>query len=269
MTALPLTEVCVESIDAVVTAQDHGADRVELCASLPEGGLTPSLGVIRGALEVARVPVHVMIRPRGGDFLYSDSEYASVLTDLRFMREVGVPGVVLGCLTPDAQVDTARLRELVCGAGEMSVTFHRAFDLVADPFRALEDLIACGVRRVLTSGQQPTALLGQECLRTLVQQAGERIVILGCGGVRPGNVAAVLGATGLREIHFSARRNVPSRMRVQNRAVSMGQSNTGQPTDEYSREETSGEQVAATIAAARGGAVATLREVGGHRSQET
>ncbi|MGY2893974.1 copper homeostasis protein [Deinococcus sp. UYEF24] len=230
----------------MVTAQDHGADRVELCASLSEGGLTPSLGVIRGALAVARVPVQVMLRPRGGDFLYSYSEYASMLADLHFMREAGVPGVVLGCLTPDAQIDVPRLRELVAAAGEMSVTFHRAFDLVADPFRALEDLIACGVNRVLTSGQQPTALLGQECLGQLVRQAGERIVILGCGGLRPANVAAVLEAVPLRELHFSARRSVHSGMRVQSRAVSMGQ-----PTDEYSREETNGEQVAATIAAAR------------------
>ncbi len=230
----------------MVTAQDNGADRVELCASLSEGGLTPSLGVIRGALAVARVPVQVMLRPRAGDFLYSGSEYASMLADLNFMREAGVPGVVLGCLTPDARIDVPRLRELVAAAGEMSVTFHRAFDLVADPFRALEDLIACGVNRVLTSGQQPTALLGQECLGQLVRQAGERIVILGCGGLRHANVAAVLEAVPLRELHFSARRAVQSGMRVQSRAVNMGQ-----PTDEYSREETNGEQVAATIAAAR------------------
>ena len=238
--------MCVESIDAVVTAQDHGADRVELCASLSEGGLTPSLGVIRGALAVARVPVHVMLRPRGGDFLYSESEYASMLADLHFMRGAGVPGVVLGCLTPDAQIDVPRLRELVAAAGEMSVTFHRALDLVTDPFHALEELIACGVDRVLTSGQQPTALLGQACLSRLVGQAGERIVILGCGGVRPANVAALLQAVPLRELHFSARRAMQSGMRVQSRAVSMGQ-----PTDEYSREETSGEQVAATISEAR------------------
>ena len=251
MTSLPLAEVCVESIDAVRTAQEHGADRVELCASLSEGGLTPSLGVIRGALAVARVPVQVMLRPRGGDFLYSESDHASMLADLRFMREAGVPGVVLGCLTPDARVDVQRLRELMGEAGSMSVTFHRAFDLVADPLTALEELIACGVNRVLTSGQQATALLGQECLRKLVRQAGERIVILGCGGIRPANVTAVLEAVPLREIHFSARTTVHSRMRVQNRAVHMGQSNTGQPTDEYSREETSSELVAATIAASR------------------
>lgn len=195
---------------------------------------------------MARVPVQVMLRPRGGDFLYSGSEYASMLADLHFMREAGVPGVVLGCLTPDAQIDVPRLRELVAAAGEMSVTFHRAFALVADPFRALEDLIACGVKQVLTSGQKPTALLGQECLGQLVRQAGERIVILGCGRLRPANVAAVLEAVPLQELHFSARRAVQSGMRVQSRAVNMGQ-----PTDEYSREETSGEQVAATIAAAR------------------
>lgn len=248
---IPLAEVCVESIGAVCTAQDNGADRVELCASLSEGGLTPSLGVIRGALAVARVPVHVMLRPRGGDFLYSDSDYNSMLGDLRVMREVGVPGVVLGCLTPDARVDVTRLRELVSEALPMSVTFHRAFDMVDDPYRALEELIACGVDRVLTSGQQPTALLGQGRLGELVRQAGERIVILGCGGVRPANVAAVLQAVPLREIHFSARVTVQSRMRVQNRAVSMGQ-----PTDGYSWEETSGKLVAETIVAARCGAAA-------------
>jgi copper homeostasis protein len=249
--ALPLAEVCVESIEAICVAQDNGADRVELCASLAEGGLTPSLGVIRGALAVARVPVQVMLRPRGGDFLYSEADHASMLADLRVMRQEGVPGVVLGCLTPDAGIDMARLRELMVEAGEMTVTFHRAFDLAADPLQALEDLIACGVKRLLTSGQQTTALLGQECLRTLVRHAAERIVILGCGGIRSANVEAVLHAVPLREIHFSARRTVQSRMRVQNRAVRMGQSNTGWPTDEYSREETSGELVAATVAAAR------------------
>lgn len=241
----PLIEVCVESADALRIAQDNGADRVELCASLSEGGVTPSLGTVKGALAVARLPVHVIVRPRGGDFVYSDLEYASMLEDVHLLGEAGAHGVVLGCLTGDGQVDVARTRALVARAGSMSVTFHRAFDMTADPVRALEQLIACGVDRVLTSGQQATALAGSRHLRELLARAGDRIGILGCGRIRPDSVADVLRQVPLLEIHFSAQRSVPNVVPVENRQVSLGQG------EEDSRLVTSAQQVAATVAAAR------------------
>jgi len=237
--------VCVEGVDGVRTAQDHGADRVELCAALSEGGLTPSLGTIRTAVSVASVPVHVIVRPRGGDFLYSEAEFQTMLEDVRLLREAGAQGVVTGCLTPEGAVDLARTRALVDAARPLSVTFHRAFDLTADPVQALEDLVACGVDRVLTSGQRPTAVLGADLLAALLRQAADRIIVLGCGGLRPGSVGEVLRQVPLREIHFSALQPVESA------AVERGEPLNFGTQGEQRRLVTSGEQVSATVAAAR------------------
>ncbi|RUU75294.1 copper homeostasis protein CutC, partial [Mesorhizobium sp. M7A.F.Ca.MR.362.00.0.0] len=155
---LPLIEICVEGIDGLLAAQAAGADRIELCASLIEGGITPSLGTVRAALEQASVPFHVMVRPRGGDFLYSETEYASMLADVSALRELGVPGVVFGCLNADGTMDEARMSELTQAAGPLNVTCHRAFDMTRDPAEALESLIRSKVGRVLTSGQRDTAI---------------------------------------------------------------------------------------------------------------
>ncbi|RUZ05274.1 copper homeostasis protein CutC, partial [Mesorhizobium sp. M7A.F.Ca.CA.001.09.1.1] len=149
---LPLIEICVEGIDGLLAAQAVGADRIELCASLVEGGITPSLGTIRAAIEQANVPFHVMVRPRGGDFLYSETEYASMLADVSALRELGVPGVVFGCLNADGTMDEARMSELTQAAGPLNVTCHRAFDMTREPAEALESLIRSKVGRVLTSG---------------------------------------------------------------------------------------------------------------------
>ncbi len=241
----PLIEVCIEGIDAVQTAQEHGADRIELCASLSEGGVTPSLGTVRAAVAVASVPVHVIVRPRGGDFLYSEAEFLTMLEDVRLIREAGAQGVVTGCLTPEGRVDLARTRALVEAARPLSVTFHRAFDLAADPLQALEDLIACGVDRVLTSGQRPTAVLGVDLLRTLLLRAADRIIVLGCGGLRPDSVGEVLRQVPLREIHFSALQPVESAVVVRGEPLNFG------TQGEQRRLMTSGAQVAATVAAAR------------------
>lgn len=208
----PLTEVCVEGVDAVVTAQRSGADRVELCAGLALGGLTPSLGTVERALQVARIPVHVLVRPRDGGFVYSPEEFATILGDVELLRARNVHGVVIGCLTASAEVDRACVTRLVRAARPMSVTFHRAFDLARDPLEALEVLIACGVDRVLTSGQHGSALEGAQTLRRLVAAAGDRITILGCGGLRPHNVVRVLEVVPLQEVHFSALQPVPSPM---------------------------------------------------------
>ncbi|RVC02145.1 copper homeostasis protein CutC, partial [Mesorhizobium sp. M7A.F.Ca.AU.002.06.1.1] len=201
---LPLIEICVEGIDGLLAAQAAGADRIELCASLVEGGITPSLGTIRAAIEQANVPFHVMVRPRGGDFLYSATEYASMLADVSALRELGVPGVVFGCLNADGTMDEARMSELTQAAGPLNVTCHRAFDMTREPAEALESLIRSKVGRVLTSGQRDTAIEGLPLLADLVRQAGDRIVILGCGGLDLHNIAEVRSRTGLSEMHFAA-----------------------------------------------------------------
>lgn len=208
MTMTPLLEVCVESVDGLVAAQEAGSDRVELCAALGEGGLTPSAGTLRAALRAARVPVHVMIRPRGGDFVYSEAEFRTMCADAEFAAAAGARGLVFGVLHPDATVDTSRTRTLVDLAGDCAVTFHRAFDFVRNQPSALPVLAGCGVRRVLTSGGRPTAAEGMDVLASLVEGAGSRLEVIGAGRIRPENVRQILHRTGLREIHFAPLRFV-------------------------------------------------------------
>ncbi|NNC22508.1 copper homeostasis protein CutC, partial [Corallococcus exiguus] len=158
-------------VDGLIAAQNAGADRVELCASLIEGGLTPSFGVVSTALSVATIPFHVIVRPRGGDFLYSEAEHLSMLLDVWMLKDLGVKGVVIGCLTADGKIDEVRMAELVAAARPMSVTCHRAFDMTVDPVEALEALIRCGIDRVLTSGQRNTGVEGIPVLKAAVEQA--------------------------------------------------------------------------------------------------
>ncbi|MER8510661.1 copper homeostasis protein CutC [Mesorhizobium sp. M0199] len=245
---LPLIEICVEGIDGLLAAQAAGADRVELCASLVEGGITPSFGTVRTALELATIPFHVIVRPRGGDFLYSEAEYRSMLADVRALAELGVAGVVIGCLAADGTIDEQRMSELAQAAGSLNVTCHRAFDMTRDPTEALEALIRCKVGRVLTSGQRDTALEGADLLADLVRQAGDRIIILGCGGLDPQNIAEVRRKTGVSEMHFAALKDVPSAMRYRNPKVGMGGTDLDR---EYRNTVTDEVLVAATIAAAR------------------
>ena len=246
--ARPLIEICVEGIDGLLAAQVAGADRVELCASLVEGGITPSLGTVRAALESATIPFHVIVRPRGGDCLYSETEYRSMLADVAALRDLGVAGVVVGCLNADGTIDEARMGALVEAAGPLAVTCHRAFDMTGDPAEALEALIRCKVGRVLTSGQRDTAVEGAGLLADLVRQAGGRIIILGCGALDPDNIAGVLAATGLTEMHFAALKDVPSDMAYRNPQVGMGGTDLDR---EYRTTVTDAALVAATIAAAR------------------
>lgn len=245
---LPLIEICVEGIDGLLAAQAAGADRVELCASLIEGGITPSFGTVRTALELATIPFHVIVRPRGGDFLYSEAEYRSMLADVGALADTGVAGVVIGCLNADGTIDEQRMSQLVKAAGSLNVTCHRAFDMTRDPTEALETLIRCKVGRVLTSGQRDTALEGADLLADLVRQAGDRIIILGCGGLDPENIGKVRRKTGLSEMHFAALKDVPSAMRYRNPRVGMGGTDLDR---EYRNTVTDGAMVAATIAAAR------------------
>lgn len=242
-------EVCVESTDGLLAAEAAGADRAELCAALIEGGITPSWGMILEARRRARIPFHVIVRPRGGDFLYSPVEFEAMLADVRALREIGVAGVVVGCLSPDGTIDEARMRALVEAARPLSVTCHRAFDMTRDPIEAVEALVRCGVDRVLTSGQRDTAMEGLATIRACVEAAGGRIVIMACGGLDVDTIAAVRDATGARELHFAALRSVPSAMVHRNTAVGMG----GTALDrEYLDTVTDAGAVRAIIAAARG-----------------
>lgn len=217
-----LIEICVEGIEGLVAAQAAGADRIELCAALSEGGLTPSAGTVRRALQLATIPVHVMIRPRGGDFLYSPAEFDSMLIDASLCAEAGASGVVGGFLEADGSIDESRTRAFVEASGGATVTFHRAFDMTRDPIEALETLVRCRISHVLTSGQQPTAEKGAAVLRELCERAAGRITIIGCGGVRAENLAALRRATGLREFHCGPLTSMPSGMHFRNPSLSMG-----------------------------------------------
>lgn len=243
-------EVCVEGIDGLLAAEAAGADRVELCASLVEGGITPSVGTVRAALSQARIPFHVIVRPRGGDFLYSDREFETMLGDVAALREQGVAGVVVGCLTPDGRIDEARMTALVAGAGPLSVTCHRAFDMTRDIGEAIEALVRCGVDRVLTSGQRDTAREGLPSLRATVEAAAGRIVVMVCGGLDETNIVAVLRDSGAPEVHFAALTTVPSGMAYRNPRVGMGAA----PVErEYELTITDEAAVRRIIAAARRG----------------
>lgn len=228
-------EICAGSYESACAACEGGADRIELCSGLSEGGLTPSAGLVRAAVALPGMKKHVLIRPRGGDFLYAPSEVDIMEDDIRTVRELGADGVVVGALTADGDIDMPVLERLRRAAGTMSVTFHRAFDVCADAGKALEQLIAAGCDRVLTSGQARSASEGTGVLSRLVRQARGRIVVMPGCGVTPANAAEVLRSTGATEIHASARASFCSAMRFRNERAKMGQPDR----DEYERMETS------------------------------
>lgn len=215
-------EICVDSAEGAWAAEQGGAHRVELCANLLEGGTTPSAGTIKLARSRLRIGLVVLIRPRGGDFLFTDAEMETMREDIRVAKQLGADGVAIGCLTADGAIDLERTRELTQLARPMTVTFHRAFDMCADPRRALEDLIQLGLDRVLTSGQEASCLEGQELLAELQRQAKGRITILAGGGITPRNVARIVAATSVTEVHLSARGSVQSGMRFRNARCFMG-----------------------------------------------
>jgi copper homeostasis protein len=196
-----LLEVCVDSVESAIAAQEGGAARVELCDNLIEGGTTPSAGIIEVARQHLRIGLHVMIRPRGGDFCYSDVEFEVMKKDILIAKQLDADGVVFGLLKRDHTVDLERTRYLVQLARPLRVTFHRAFDLATDSFRALEDIISLGIERILTSGRAKTALAGLPLITRLVQAAAGRVIIMPGSGVTPQNVRTILAASGAAEIH--------------------------------------------------------------------
>ena len=215
-------EICVDSVEGAMAAQRGGADRVELCDNLMEGGTTPSGGCIKLARENLRLGLQVIIRPRGGDFLFSDVEFGVMAEDIRLVKALGADGVVIGCLTSAGDIDVARTAKLIDLARPMNVTFHRAFDMCRDPRQGLEELIRLGVDRVLTSGQEASVLEGLDLIRELHQQAAGRIILMPGGGLTVRNVKKIVDLSGVSEVHLSARSGVESGMQHRNGRCFMG-----------------------------------------------
>lgn len=201
-------EICAVNIQSALAASRAGAQRIELCSALDAGGLTPSPGLIRAAIRQLAIPVNVLIRPREGHFCYSQAELDIMLDDIRFCREAGANGVVVGALTADNQLDIPKMLAMKEAAGSMEVVCHRAFDFTADPSAALEQLIALGYRRVLSSGQAASAFEGRFLLKTLVKQAAGRIGVMPGAGISAKNIHAIAETTGAREFHFTGKKKV-------------------------------------------------------------
>ena len=211
-----LLETIAFNIESCKIAQAAGADRIELCDNPGEGGTTASYGFIKAARQILKIDLFPIIRPRGGDFFYSDDEFEIMKTDIQVCKELGCDGVVFGILNEDATVDKVRCKILVQLAYPMSVTFHRAFDRVTEPSQALEDIIECGFERILTSGFYPTAMEGADNLKKLIQVADERIIIMPGSGIRSSNIKQLKEITNAFEFHTSARKMKNSKMNAFN-----------------------------------------------------
>ncbi|NLZ76637.1 MAG: copper homeostasis protein CutC [Spirochaetales bacterium] len=209
---MPKIEICLDSVESIIAAEAGGADRVEFCSDLFEGGLTPSLGMFTVAKRRTAIPINVMIRPRGGDFCYSDPEFEAMKEDVRLFKDAGANALVFGILTPEGRIDKERSRELIALARPLEVTFHRAFDMTPDPFEAIEDLIDLGVDRVLTSGQEATVPEGADLLARLVGEYGDRIVVMPGAGITQRNFEEVHSIIKAREYHLYLHSRQPSRM---------------------------------------------------------
>lgn len=242
-------EICCGDAAAVTAAKQGGADRVELCAGLTDGGVTPSIGLVRHAVRQGIKNINVLIRVRPGDFLYTPDEIAVMEDDIRSVIDAGATGVVIGALTADGRIDmeaSARLVQAARSATDdrVNVTYHRAFDVAADPAEALENIIELGCDCLLTSGMAPSAEQGVDCLRSLVSQAAGRIDIMAGAGVKARNAARIIEATGVQAVHSTARRPVDSRMEFRRPEVPMG----APGTDEYAQPATTALDVSELVA---------------------
>ena len=218
-----IIEICANSAWSCVEAEAGGASRVELCAGIPEGGTTPSYGEIKTAQALtSQIAINVIIRPRGGDFLYTEAEIQSMLLDIELCKQLGVHGVVFGCLTQEGDIDVPLMRRLIEAAKPLSVTCHRAFDVCRDPFAALEQLIELGVTRVLTSGQMPDAFYGAETIREMIEFAQGAIQILPGGGIKHWNIDRVISATGCTQVHVARFSNRRDNSTANNTAIHFG-----------------------------------------------
>lgn len=235
-------EVCCYSLADCFAAQQAGANRIELCGGLSDGGLTPSAGLIQLVKQQISLPIYIMVRPRGGDFVYDESEIAVMQCDIQLAKQMGVDGLVLGCLSPDGTVDESLTRHLIDIASPLPVTFHRAFDLTRDPFEALEAIVRTGAVRILTSAQQPAAELGVHLFREFVKQVAGRIEIMAGAGVNAQN-AQLLAETGVDALHLSGQQTTSSPMQFRSPTVRMASAVQG----EYDRVGTSEEKVRGVV----------------------
>lgn len=234
-------EVCANSIESCIAAQEGGAHRIELCAALGEGGITPSAGMLAGAVKAVDIPIFPIIRTRGGDFLYSDVEVEQMLTDIRYLRKLGAHGFVVGALTADGRLNHEVCKALISEAKGLPVTLHRAFDMTVDLSQSLEEAIELGFSRILTSGGKFSAIDGTHIIRKLVRQACDRIIIMAGSGVRIENAKKIISETGVEELHGSFQSIYSSKMLFKNTDISLG----GNIEDEYSYSMTDSEKVKA------------------------
>jgi copper homeostasis protein len=233
-------EICVDSVASAIAAEKGGADRIELCSALSEGGLTPSAGLISNVKNLLNIDVHVLIRPRRGDFYYSDLEIAIMKHDIVQAKQMGVKGIVLGVLQKDGHINTECMQELIALARPLNITFHRAFDLTPDPAKALDELLQLKVDRLLTSGQRQGAEQGLELITQLVKRAGDVLTIMPGGGINEGNVQKIKSLSGAREFHTSAKTKQKSLMEFKKESVLMADN---APISEFELMETSEEKV--------------------------
>ena len=217
-----ITEICVDSIESALAAERGGANRIELCDNLMGGGTTPSLGMIKLVRKYINIDINIMIRPRSGDFCYSPIEFEVMKKDIEYAKKYGMNGIVVGILNPNGEIDIERMKELIELSKPLKVTFHRAFDMTRDPFKSLDILIELGVERILTSGQQNSAIDGINLIKDLVNRANEKIIIMPGAGINQDNIKDIIQTTGVKEVHLSAKKKVESVMEYRNHNVNMG-----------------------------------------------
>ncbi len=244
-----IVEICTDSVESAIIAESAGAGRIELCSSLSEGGVTPSAGLIESVRRNTGIKVHVLIRPRGGDFLYSGTEFSVMRRDIDMAGELGADGIVTGILNSDGTVDVDRTALLAEYAAPMSLTFHRAFDLCRDPKKGLEDIITAGAARLLTSGQAKSAIEGAPLIRSLIRDADGRLDIMPGGGIDEYNAALLATGTGAREFHLSGRRQHESGMTFRRKGIYMGDPRT---QSEYTLKHADAERISSVIMILRG-----------------
>ncbi|UZR93687.1 copper homeostasis protein CutC [Chondrinema litorale] len=235
-----ILEVCAESVQSAIAAFEGGADRIELCSDLLEGGISPSAGLIKAVKKYCNIPVFVLIRPRGGDFLYDDEEKEIILHDIETAINIGADGIVSGFLNKDGTIDIDFTKRVVELTHPLPFTFHRAFDVAKEPFTALKQLIDMGVKRILTSGQKNTALEGASLIKKLIEDSDNKLQILIGSGINSNNILEILNKTGGNEFHASCRSEFNSKMEYIHPDVKMGKENT---QGEYSIQITDIEKV--------------------------
>ncbi|MDX1302509.1 copper homeostasis protein CutC [Photobacterium sp.] len=240
-------EVCIDNLESLHYARHGGATRIELCSSLALGGLTPSLGFMKQAIKHVHIPVYAMIRPRQGDFLFSDDEIELMLEDIHAAKQAGLQGVVVGVLTAQSQINRDVLATLVKEAKGLGVTFHRAIDQCLEPFEALDTIMSAGCERVLTSGLKANALAGADTIARMVQHCGNHLSIMAGAGVTAENAAEIIAKSGIKEIHLSGKSTRPSHMINVARQAHMGSADI----DDFLIPVTSAEKIAAVVKAIR------------------